>query len=498
MRRTVRLLAFILLLGLLGTACGARLDPNTRSAAANAILSGGGGSGGGGTLGGSSGSTGGSSTGGSTGATGSKTGGSAGTAGTAGSSGSSGKATGGKSDAGSSVTGKSNCPTGGSDVGLTNNQISLGTIADVTGPVPGLFTGARQGMAAYVAYINNSGGLCGHTVKDDFADGGTNCSQNQSDVNDLIKKDFALVGTFSLYDGCGASVLKNHTNVPDVHVSLDPAAETLSNHFDLEPGALGYATGMWKYYAQKLGSKVKSVGTIAEDIPSALAKQNAELKAARSQGWNFVYSDNASPTTGDFTSDFNKMCGQKHIKVFFTVTEDAQNAATMISDENKVAACKGIVNIIPIAYDQAFLSFCKQVGCGSNENSVMGWNEYSLFFNGNEAASLPELKLFQTWFSRVNPGQKFNLYALFAWADARLFQQAFENAGKSASRGAVITALKKIHKYDDNGIVAPTNPGSKGAGNTCYINWRLSNGSFSRQDSPAKGYRCDGSFLPYK
>jgi hypothetical protein len=128
----------------------------------------------------------------------------------------------------------------------------------------------------------------------------------------------------------------------------------------------------------------------------------------------------------------------------------------------------------------------------------MGWNEYSLFFNSNEAANIPELKLFQTWFSRTNPGQKFNLYALFAWADGRLFQQAFENAGKTANRGSVLASLKKIHKFSDNGIIAPTNPGSKTTGNTCYIKWRLSNGAFSRQDSPASGYTCDGSFLPSK
>src|SRR5580704_13656629 len=169
------------------------------------------------------------------------------------------------------------CPTSGSDVGLTSDTITLGTIADRTGPVSGLFAGAQQGANAFAAYLNSTGGLCGHKVIIDFADSGTNCSINQNDTSTLVKKVFAFVGSFSLYDGngCGATVLKANPTVPDVHVALDPTAETLSNHFDLEPGELGYATGMYKYFKEKYGSKMEHVGTISEDIPSATEKQNA-------------------------------------------------------------------------------------------------------------------------------------------------------------------------------------------------------------------------------
>jgi ABC-type branched-subunit amino acid transport system substrate-binding protein len=507
--RTPRAVALIITAVLLAGACGARLPETVRQSAANADLGGNGSAltPDGGTSPGATSANSGSGTpsvqitsGGSKGTKGSK--GSSGTGPQGGSPGSSGgkpgssTGGGGKKPSNPTASGEA-CPTGGTDVGETSSTINLGTIADVTGPVPGLFTGAQEGMGAFVAYINSNGGLCGHRVTDDFADGETSCQANESATQNLVKKDFALVGTFSLYDNCGATVLKANPTVPDIHVALDPAAEPLANHFDLEPGALGYATGMWKYYAGKLGkSVIGSVGTISENIPSAVAKQNAELKAAKTAGFKFTYSDNAAPTTSDFESDFTKMCGQDHVKAFFTVTEDAQNAATMISDENKVSACKGIVNIIPIAYDQSFLTFCKQVGCGSTTNSIQGWNEYSLFFNSNESANIPELKLFQSWFSRANPGKPLNLYALFAWADARLFQQAYETAGTTATRNTVLAALGKIKNYSDDGVMAPTNPGSKTTGNECWINWKLTNGVFSRQGDPSTSYNC-GSFETY-
>jgi ABC-type branched-subunit amino acid transport system substrate-binding protein len=498
--RTPRAVALFITAALLAGACGARLPESVRQSAANADL------------GGNNSSlttSGGTGPGTTTASSGTPTvqvtsGGSNGTKGSKGSNGSQGgtNSSGGKTTSNSggskptnpTVSGEA-CPTSGTDVGETATTINLGTIADVTGPVPGLFTGAQEGMGAYVAYINSTGGLCGHKVADDFGDGETSCQANEAATQNLVKKDFALVGTFSLYDNCGATVLKANPTVPDIHVALDPAAEPLANHFDLEPGALGYATGMWKYYAKKLGkSVISSVGTISENIPSAVAKQNAELKAAKSAGFKFTYSDNASPTTSDFESDFTKMCGQDHVKAFFTVTEDAQNAATMISDENKVSACKGIVNIIPIAYDQSFLTFCKQVGCGSTTNSIQGWNEYSLFFNSGEAANIPELKLFQTWFARANPGKPLNLYAMFAWADARMFQQAYETAGATATRKTILTALGKIKNYSDDGLVSPVDPGSKTTGNSCWINWKLTNNVFSRQGDPSSSYNC-GSYL---
>lgn len=399
---------------------------------------------------------------------------------------------------GGTITSGANCPTSGTDVGLTSDSITLGTIADRTGPVSGLFAGAQQGANAFAAYVNSTGGLCGHKVTIDFADSGTNCSLNQNDTSNLVNKVFAFVGSFSLYDGngCGASILKKNPTVPDIHVALDPTAETLPNHFDLEPGPLGYATGMYKYFKAKYGSKMEHVGTISENIPSAIAKQNAQVNAATSQGWKFTYSNTAAATDSNFTSNFQTACGKDHIQVFYTVTEDAQNAATMIQNEHSIAACRGVINIIPIAYDSAFIPDFQ--GKVSALNGIQGWSEYSLFFNAAEAANIPEVKLFQTWFTKTNPGQPLNLYAMFAWADGRMFQQAFENAGPTGSRVSLLAALSKIKNFSDHGLIAPTDPGSKTTGSHCYILWQLQGGQFSRVSSPKTWYRCDGEFLPYK
>jgi hypothetical protein len=392
------------------------------------------------------------------------------------------------------------CGTSGSDVGLTPTTMTVGTVASLTGPVAGLFQGAIQGMESYASYVDaTQGGICGHQLLVDTADDGTNCTQDQNATQNLIGKTFAMVGTVALYDDCGAAILGQNPTVPDVGLALGAAHQKLASHFDVSSKESGYATGMFHYYAQRYGSRMQHVGTILEDIPSAVAQQANQVYAAESQGWKFTDSIKEQPTNSSFVGDFVKMCTQQHIQMFFTVTEDAQNAATMIQNEKQAGCPSSLINVIPIAYDQQFLSSLG--GSKSLANGLQGYSEYALFFNPNEAKQIPELGNLQTWFNRVYPGQPLNLYAMYSWAEGRLFQQAMEHAGKAVTQKTVLAALRKIANYTNGGMVAPATPSSKSTGAHCYILWQLENGTFSRVADPPVtagnqgGYRCDGSYI---
>jgi hypothetical protein len=97
--------------------------------------------------------------------------------------------------------------------------------------------------------------------------------------------------------------------------------------------------------------------------------------------------------------------------------------------------------------------------------------------------------------ARVYPGKPLDLFALFSWADMRLFQQGMQKTAPKAKRKDLVSALKGITKFDDNGAMAPINPNSTTRGPTCYVLWELQNGVYRRVDTPAKGYRCDGGYV---
>jgi hypothetical protein len=187
------------------------------------------------------------------------------------------------------------------------------------------------------------------------------------------------------------------------------------------------------------------------------------------------------------------MCVQQKIKLFFLLTETAQNAATIMRDERQAGCPKSLINVFPIAYDQGFIP--DYGGSVSDLNGIQGWSEYALFYNTDEAANIPALKALQSWFARDYPGQSLNLYAMYAWVSDMLFQQAFENAGPVANRNTVLAALRRIKNFNGGGILSPRDPGSA-AGVHCYILWQLENGKFERIDDPKAGFRCDGQFLP--
>ncbi|MDX6285797.1 MAG: hypothetical protein QOG53_1282 [Frankiales bacterium] len=387
--------------------------------------------------------------------------------------------------------GTSKCSSSG-DKGQSGNTMTVGLVADTTGPVSGVFQGAVQGAQAYAAYVNSTfGGICGMQVVVKAADSKTNCQGNQAATQDLVGKVFAFVGSFSVYDNCGAKILKNYPDVADVHRALDPAAQIPTN-FSIEAGRLGYASGMFEYYAKKFPGQIKAVGTLSTDVPAAAASQRAFVNVAKKSGWNFVYQRGVAATETDFTSDFVKMCKQKGVKVFYTSATTASNAAAMVNNEKAAGCPDSLINIISIAYDQAFIK-----AMGSNvraADGMLGWNEFALFFNQEEARNSAEVALFQQWMARVYPGRTLDLFALFSWESMRLFQDGMEKTAPQAKRQDLVAALRTITKFNGRGSLAPINPSSRTVGPTCYVLWELQNGVYRRVDTPAKGYRCDGHY----
>ncbi len=84
---------------------------------------------------------------------------------------------------------------GATDVGVTATSITLGNVATLTGPVPGLFAGATVGAQAVVAYENSLGGLWGRKFKLDARDDQFDSGQHRSQTGDLITKSLAMLGT---------------------------------------------------------------------------------------------------------------------------------------------------------------------------------------------------------------------------------------------------------------------------------------------------------------
>ena len=491
--------AVIAVLSLVLTACGARVDDGVRQQAADVALNGGGGGGGAGggavgeeAVGGGTGPAAGGLTGGTSGGT------SGGT--TTGGGGGGGAATGGKGATGGKAAtggkgGGAAAPAGGTggatDSGVTATSITVGSVSDQSGPVPGLFAGSPYGADAYFEYINSQGGIYGRQLRLQVADSQTDCGANKNAHTNLVSKVFAFVGSFSLYDNCGSPVLDAKPGTVDLSYALSPAKKASKTSYAVQPAPMGYPNGMFTYFAKKYGNKVKKVGSLCPNIPSAVESHKMIRNAAESAGWEWIYDETHGATESRFDTYLFQMQRQG-VEVLFEVCENAANAASM----KKQADSQGWkpVFVFPIAYASDFI---ERIGSPAAAEGIVGYNLYSLFFNKDEAKTIPELALYQEWMAKANPGAALDLYSMYSWAGAKLFVEALKKAGPKATRASLLAAVKGIGTFDAGGIISPGNPGAK-TPSQCYVLWQIKGGKFIRTDTPAGKYRCDGKYINYR
>ncbi len=486
MNRSRSTLAVLALGVLVSTAaCGSRLPSTLRQQAADAALARGGSgtqlsSGTGGDLG--------STSGGSTGATTGGTGGT-GTTGATGATGTTGTGSTGGSTGGTGSTGVA-APPGGNggatDVGVTGNSLSIGVVADLAGPVPGLFQGAIAGTQAYVAKVNAEGGIYGRKLKLDVNDSQMDCGQYQAATQRVVQKDFAMVGSFSLYDGCGVSVLKQHPDVPDVHSGLQDTAQSYANNFSIAPLEKGWRTGPFEYMKKRFGDKFKHIGGVYASVGGG-AETWTHCKATIDHLGGHVDYDRAfQATETDFTTDIIQM-RQRGVQMIYMPATNAGVAANVV----KAARSQGVDWPIVFggpAYDKAFLD-----QAGAQAEGVFEDQQYTLFFNQGDAQNIPAVADFQKWMKISGGKNNMDLFAAYGWSSAQLFVEALKAAGPKAKRADVLAQLRKVHRFDASGLLAPADPAGKHAARQWLFS-QVKNGQWVRVDTPAATFRTDGGY----
>ena len=386
------------------------------------------------------------------------------------------------------VTASATAAQNASTTGVTNSSVTVGNVSIVTGPVPGLFQGASIGTKAYFAYVNKTkGGVFGRKLVVDAKDDAFSGQQNETETQDAMSSDFALVGSFSLFDGYGCKVLASDPAVPDVSVTLDPNAGALPNDFSADPTVGGSSLGPWQYYKRHF-PKDMNVGVIVSDVQSAKEQLAGQMAAAEHLGYKQSYIDYINPLQRDFTTDVINM-RNKGVNAVDLTGVDWQDAAIFVQNAATQNWHPGLIfSGGPVYADQ----FVSHAGGPAVTNGIMIGQSFPLYL-GEDASQLPADKAFLKYVKQVNPAWTPDLYTLFGWASGQLFVQALQAAGPHPTRGAVIAQLKKITSFDASGMVSPTNPAAKKPSG-CFMMATLKNGKFVRV-LPKTGYDCNTTYF---
>ena len=370
---------------------------------------------------------------------------------------------------------------GATDVGVNATGITLGNVSTVTGPVPGLFAGATVGAQAVVAYENSLGGLFGRKFKLDPRDDQFDTGQNRSQTIDLIGKAFGFLGSFSLYDDAAASQI-DAANMPDMSHALSTTRLNIKDNFSVQASVPGGPLGPMNYFKQKNPDAITKVGSIYSDVPSAVALHQGYKRAAESVGYQYIYERAIGATETDFTSDVVRM-RDKGVKMVYLTSVDDKTTYRFAKAMKSQAWKPDLFVVNGSGYDADVIALAGDAAEG------MLVTLSTALYGGEDAKIVPEVALMDKWVQNVKPGFTPDIFTAYAWAGGRLLFEAMEHVGPKPTRAAVIAEVKKIGPFDDFGLFAPSDPGAKKPA-TCFILAKVVNGKYTRYDSPASSFRC--------
>lgn len=461
-------------------ACGSQVPPSQfvdaqgalagNNGGLNSAAPGGADTGGGGGSTGSSAPKGGRGTGHTSAGSGGSRGGSGGggTSGGGGGSGDSGGSSGGSAASGvkaGSCAGFTNGP------GITKSTINIANVADVSGPVPGLFQGVQQAMKAYVAYFNSSSSICGRKLSLESLDSQTSSGGDQQAATTACGNAFAMVGSMGAFDDGGAGTVSK-CGIPDLRTATTEAGRAASPVvYGAQSLNANYVpTAPAVYYKRAYPGVASKAAFLYLNAGASSVNAKNEIKGWEREGFKFIYTAGIDVTAFNYTTYVSKMqsLGVKYVQ-FVGAYQYAVRLAQAIKQQQNF---KPIFVLDPVAYDAGYV---KSGGAAVDGTEI--WINSRTF---EEARSIPEMQTYIGWLNRVAPGAAPNYFGIFAWSAGMLFTQKAIELGGKLTRKSLLAQLAKVDGWTGNGMFGPQHVGRKVTG-ACYGFISLHNGKWVRE-----------------
>lgn len=470
-RRPQILLVGIVTLCLGATACGARLTPEQRRLAVGEL------SAGGGTSTGST-ATGPVQTAGPT--AGPAAAGNAGTTAGNAAGGSAGSPSGQQAGAGGGAcTGTK----GSSDVGVTPADITVANIADVSGPVPGIFQSAQQATQAFANYWNAThGGICGRKLKVMALDDRSDSGGYRDQLLKACSSTFASVGSMSAFDDTAPTA--GQCGLPD----FSAAAVTLPH----ENNSTTYAANSTRigvisstvpgYFATAFPQAVSKAAFLYINVGASIDNALADVKAYEKygHGWNFIYTQAIDVSAFNYSPYVQQM---KSKGVRFVQFLGAYQEAVHLAQAMQQQGFKPDAFLLdPTGYNKDYVS-----SVGSAGDGTYVYTDAALF---EEASGNPELATYLSWLQKTVPGAVPSYFGMFAWSAARMFATLAEQVGANLTRKAILAKAAQLTNWDGNGITSVHNVASR-LTSECFAIIQLQGGTWHRVQPPGQGYACN-------
>ncbi|MET3963468.1 ABC-type branched-subunit amino acid transport system substrate-binding protein [Marmoricola sp. OAE513] len=350
--------------------------------------------------------------------------------------------------------------------GVTDKEIVLANASDLSGPVPGLFAAARDGVRAYIAYFNATSKLCGRSLRLVEYDSRTDATGDTVAYEKACSEAFAVIGSVSILDSGGASTAQR-CGIPDLRsVSLSNERVRCNVCYPMQSSRTGYI-GIGPYVQMRKENKAASENAAFLYLNTGgspvLAQGYAQV--AKAAGWK------VKMIQGIDTADFNygpyvqrmKGLGIKYVH-FVSATPQAIRLARAMRD----------AGFTPEIYQLSQTQYTREYteGVGANGDGSLISLPHGMFNQPNA-----EMKLYLTWLQQVRPGADPSSFGVFAWSAMRMFIENASQLGGKLTRASLLKEVRKERKWTANGMHLNMDVGGKTTYTCAYLT-RLSGGTW--------------------
>lgn len=362
--------------------------------------------------------------------------------------------------------------------GITDQVVKIGNASDISGPVPGLFTAARQAVLAYVKYFNDSGAtICGRKLELHLYDSRTDNGGDQAAYVKGCEADFAMVASMSAFDSGGAKTASD-CGIPDVRaIATTTERAACKTCYAAQPAGPSAFQRAVPNFLKRRG--VTKAGMLYISIGASATNGESQAKHGEAMGIDYVVKqpvDVAAFNYGPYVQQL-KSEGAQSVQFIASSAQFARLAQAMQQANYKPK----VYLLDPSAYNSEYTT---AAGAAAKGTTV-----FLNFTPFEEAGNNAEMATYLRYLNQVSPGAKPTFFGLFAWSAARLFVQEATKLGGKLNRATLIDAMKRVDNWTSNGLHAGQHVGAKKISDCWrFIQW---NGSAWIPVDGTK-YRCEG------
>lgn len=365
--------------------------------------------------------------------------------------------------------------------GITDSTITLANVADVSGPVPGIFTTAQEAVKAYVAYFNATSRICGRKLALLTLDSRTDAGADQAAYTRACHDTFAAVGSMSAFDSGGAATAQG-CGLPDLRsASVSDARNACSTCFGAQATDLNaFQNAVPDFFLAHHHAATQHAAMIYVNAAASVQNAKTQQQVEEQRGMRFVYSAAFDVAEFNYTPYVQRM-QEKGVRwvQFVGSTDEAVRLAQAMQNAKFHPE---VYLLDPTAYNPTFVR--------SGGSAVDGSYVFMDFTPFEEAASSKELRLYEAWLQQVSPGATPSYFGLFAWSAARLFGQEAAALGGQLDRARLVARIRGVTGWTDRGLHAPQAVGPK-VNSSCWRFLQLHRGAW--QPAGGRAYLCHGS-----